>query len=63
MLALIFDILNSWFNKRRKKLSLASINSSQSKNKYSNAKIKSELNYSFKSVEKAIEETCVNFKN
>jgi len=55
--------LNSWFNKRRRKLSLASINSSQSKNEYSNAKIKSELNYSFKSIEKAIEETCVNFKN
>ena len=61
-LALIFDILNSWFNKKRRKLSLASINSSQSINNYSNKKIKSELDYSFKNIEKSIEETCLNFK-
>ncbi|MGY8946322.1 MAG: NAD-dependent epimerase/dehydratase family protein [Flavobacteriales bacterium] len=61
-LALIFDVLNSWFNKRKRKLSVASINSSQSKNEYSNTKITSELNYSFKKVEKSIEETCKNFR-
>ena len=63
MLALFLDFSRSLILNKRRRLSKAIIESSNSKNEYSNKKIVSKLNYKFKKIEKAIEETCLNFKN
>ncbi|KRO88184.1 MAG: hypothetical protein ABR90_06120 [Cryomorphaceae bacterium BACL29 MAG-121220-bin8] len=62
ILALFLDSIRSLILNKRRRLSKSIIESSYSKNEYSNKKITSELNYSFKKIEKSIEETCLNFK-
>ena len=62
ILALILDAVRSFFLNKRRRLSSAIIESSHSKNKYSNKKITSALDYKFIEIEKSIKETCKNYK-
>ena len=62
-IALIYDFIISKIKGKRRRLSRASIESSNSSSHYSNSKISSKINYNFRKIEKSIEETCLIFKN
>ena len=62
ILALILDAVRSFSLNKRRRLSSSIIESSHSKNEYSNKKITSALDYKFIDIEKSIKETCENYK-
>jgi hypothetical protein len=60
-IALIFDFIRSKIKSKKRRLSRSTIESITSNSYYSNAKILKNVNFKFKSVDKSIEETSIQF--